>query len=85
MKKLQSKEKTDMKREHIESLAELCRKWLKLDNAIKIKDKHFLNSIEFEFEEIKWEFEELDEEYVNKTKQNVEKDIFEIVEKLCRK
>lgn len=65
-----------MKREHIESLSELCRKWLKLDNAIKNKGI----SVNLE-----WEFEELDEEYVNKTKQNIEKDIFEIVEELCQK
>lgn len=65
-----------MKREHIESLSELCREWLKLDNAIK--DKQFSIGLE-------WDFEELDEEYVNKTKQNVEKDIFEIVEELCQK
>lgn len=65
-----------MKREYVESLSELCRKWLKLDKAIK--DKQFSIGIE-------WELEELDEEYVNKTKQNVEKNIFEIVEELCQK
>lgn len=65
-----------MKREYVESLSELCREWLKLDKAIK--DKQFSIGIE-------WEFEGLDEEYVNKTKQNVEKNIFEIVEELCQK
>lgn len=65
-----------MTREFIESLSELCREWLKLDNTTRN------NQISVSSE---WDFEELDEEYVNKTKQNVEKDIFEIVEEFCRK
>lgn len=65
-----------MTREYIESLSELCREWLKLDNAIEEKQLSI---------GIEWEFEELDEEYVNKKRQNVEEDIFEIVEKLCQK
>lgn len=65
-----------MKREHIESLSELCREWLKLDNSTRN------NQISVSSE---WDFEELDEEYINKTRQNVEEDIFEIVEELCQK